>query len=170
MNLSYYKDMLLKEKSRVENIIERVDDNSVYDTERNHVSMRESTGELSAYDNHPGDMGSEVFTEEMNMNLRDNEKSRLYEINMALERIDRGTYGVCEKCSSQIEEERLDIVPEAALCSSCSNLRDKLDKRQDYRPIEEDLLDKNDYFYADIVEDLADINRNEEHDQVEDGF
>lgn len=170
MDLNYYKNILLKEKDRVTELIEKVDDDTVYGDEKTHGSMRENTGELSAYDNHPGDMGTEVFMAEMNMNLRDNEKNRLYQINMAIDKINNGTYGACEICKSQIEEERLDIVPEASLCSTCSKEHDKINQMQDYRPVEEELLDKRDYFYSDIVEDLADLNRNEEHDQVEDGF
>ncbi len=170
MNLNYYKEMLIKEKKRVTNLIEEVDDNTVYGGEKTHVSMRENTGELSGYDNHPGDLGTEVFMAEMQMNLRDNEKSRLYQINTALDKINNGTYGTCEGCNNKIEEERLDIVPEASLCAHCAKEYNKIYKDQDYRPVEEELLDKRDYFYSDILEDLADLNRNEEHDAVEDDF
>ncbi|SHJ57646.1 TraR/DksA C4-type zinc finger protein [Tepidibacter formicigenes] len=170
IDLNYYKEILLKEKEKVTNLVDKIDDNTVYGDNSTRSSMRENTGELSGYDNHPADMGTEVFMAEINMNLKDNEKDRLYQINAALDRINNGTYGICEKCKKEIEEERLDIIPESSLCSSCSNEYDKIYKNQDYRPIEEELLNKNDYFYSDILEDLADLNRNEEHDQVEDGF
>jgi DnaK suppressor protein len=48
-------------------------------------------------------------------------KARLDDIEVALEKIREGKYGVCEKCGEPIEEEILDIDPESRLCK-----RDKL--------------------------------------------
>jgi RNA polymerase-binding transcription factor DksA len=48
--------------------------------------------------------------------------NRSVDLNDALRRIDRGTYGVCAVCGRAIEPERLRAVPEAALC-----LRDQAD-------------------------------------------
>lgn len=44
---------------------------------------------------------------------------RLKEIEIALGRIENGTYGACTTCSTKIAEERLHAVPTAALCSTC---------------------------------------------------
>lgn len=41
---------------------------------------------------------------------------KLKDVNVALEKIENGTYGVCEKCGKKIEEERLKAVPEAKFC------------------------------------------------------
>ncbi|MGM0583839.1 MAG: TraR/DksA family transcriptional regulator [Pseudomonadota bacterium] len=41
-------------------------------------------------------------------------------IRAALERIEKGTYGVCERCDEQISEERLDILPYTPVCSRCA--------------------------------------------------
>lgn len=46
-------------------------------------------------------------------------KGRVNEIDMALNRIRLGTYGVCENCSGEISEEVLKIAPESNLCSRC---------------------------------------------------
>jgi RNA polymerase-binding transcription factor DksA len=43
----------------------------------------------------------------------------LSEIESALEKIGRGTYGVCEQCGASIESEVLATAPESALCRSC---------------------------------------------------
>ncbi|KXZ39584.1 transcriptional regulator, TraR/DksA family [Alkalithermobacter thermoalcaliphilus JW-YL-7 = DSM 7308] len=168
-NIDKYKDILMNEKERIIKLIQQMDDNSVYDDQKDRANERECSGELSSYDNHPADFGSEVFMTEMNMNLRDNEKFRLYEIERAIERIYNGNYGICSNCSKHIEDERLDVIPETSLCSECASEYAKL-KNYDYRPVEEQLLDKRDLFYSDILEDLADINRNEENDAVEDDF
>lgn len=45
-------------------------------------------------------------------------KLRLDDVQVALEKIQAGKYGICEKCGKQIEEEILDIDPESRLCKS----------------------------------------------------
>jgi len=44
---------------------------------------------------------------------------RLQSINSALEKIKKGTYGICEKCKKKIIEERLKVYPEARMCTKC---------------------------------------------------
>jgi len=46
-------------------------------------------------------------------------KNRLSEVNIALEKIRTGKYGICEKCGMEIEMEILDIDPESRLCKHC---------------------------------------------------
>ncbi len=46
-------------------------------------------------------------------------KSRLSDIEIALKKVEKRTYGICEKCSSVIVEARLDLVPEARCCIDC---------------------------------------------------
>jgi DnaK suppressor protein len=44
---------------------------------------------------------------------------RLQEINKALDKIKKGTYGKCEKCGQPIDEKRLMAMPEAETCAQC---------------------------------------------------
>ena len=46
-------------------------------------------------------------------------KNRLNEIDIALGKIQTGTYGICEKCHGGIEHEVLAIDPESRFCKSC---------------------------------------------------
>jgi DnaK suppressor protein len=43
----------------------------------------------------------------------------LGDINWALQRLDRGTYGTCERCTAPVPFERLNILPMARLCMPC---------------------------------------------------
>ena len=43
----------------------------------------------------------------------------LGDINWALQRLDRGTYGTCERCTAPVPIERLNILPMARLCMPC---------------------------------------------------
>ncbi len=45
--------------------------------------------------------------------------STLDQINKALEKIEKGVYGVCEVCGKQIKRERLEILPYARFCIEC---------------------------------------------------
>lgn len=40
-------------------------------------------------------------------------------IREALERIENGTYGICRKCNSPIEPERLEFIPESSMYTKC---------------------------------------------------
>ena len=44
---------------------------------------------------------------------------KLKNIDLALEKIKRGKYGMCEKCRKEIDEKRLKVCPEARLCLKC---------------------------------------------------
>ncbi len=46
---------------------------------------------------------------------------RLKDINIALEKIEKGKYGICEKCKKKISSERLMACPEAKMCIKCEN-------------------------------------------------
>jgi len=45
---------------------------------------------------------------------------RLQKINKVLEKIEKGTYGICEKCGGSISDKRLKILPEAVSCMKCN--------------------------------------------------
>src|SRR5690554_5746263 len=104
------------------------------------ASMREYTEELSAYDNHPADLGTEMFMAEMQINLENNEKYRLNEIEDALQRIDNDNYGICKGCGTKIEKERLEIIPETSTCLQCEEHEVPLNDSDANRPVEERLL------------------------------
>jgi len=46
-------------------------------------------------------------------------ETRLRNINLALKKIKKGRYGICEKCKKEIEIERLKVYPEARTCLKC---------------------------------------------------
>jgi len=48
-------------------------------------------------------------------------ETKLKNINLALEKINKDDYGKCEKCEEEISEERLKAVPEARFCLKCGD-------------------------------------------------
>lgn len=53
------------------------------------------------------------------LRLRDRERKLVKKIDDALNRIEQGTFGICEKCGDYIDEKRLKVRPVATLCISC---------------------------------------------------
>jgi len=58
--------------------------------------LRDSINELSMYDNHPADIGTETFERSKDIGLKDLAQRQIKEINDALGRITEGNYGICE--------------------------------------------------------------------------
>lgn len=71
--------------------------------------------------NHPGDDATEVFLRERNLTLRENSGDMLEQVDAALERLDNGTYGICQRCGKEINPERLEALPSAAYCITCQS-------------------------------------------------
>ena len=74
--------------------------------------------------------------------LTDREREKLFEIDEALQRIEDGTYGICEECGKKILESRLRVMPFARLCVACKSAIEK--KSEGVRKYEEET------FYRDL--------------------
>jgi DnaK suppressor protein len=100
---------LEEERIRLQGIrdgIQREQDEAVSDT----------GGELSSFDQHPGDSGTETFEMEKNVSLLEQVDDQLLEVEAAVQRLERGTYGTCQACGRPIGEERLEAMPAARFC------------------------------------------------------
>ncbi len=78
-------------------------------------SMTDEVSE-SSLDNHLAETASVTIDREIDYSLEENEERVLAAIDAALARIAAGTFGRCERCGQQIEEERLEALPYATLC------------------------------------------------------
>jgi DnaK suppressor protein len=67
--------------------------------------------ELSSVDQHPGDVGTEVFEQEKNAALLESVEAELRDIDEAFERLEKGTYGKSVLSGEPIPDERLEAVP-----------------------------------------------------------
>jgi len=76
------------------------------------------------------DLASEERDREINFILSDRERVKLKQIDDALERLDEGTYGVCESCGLEIAEERLEAMPFSRLCRDCQQEQEREAKSQ----------------------------------------
>jgi DnaK suppressor protein len=74
-------------------------------------NRQESAGDLSSVPFHPADAGSDNFEQEFALGLMGNEQGLLREIEEALDRISKGTYGVCVATNKPITKARLMAKP-----------------------------------------------------------
>jgi|DewCreStandDraft_5_1066085.scaffolds.fasta_scaffold00207_13 DnaK suppressor protein len=80
-----------------------------------------------AVDNHLADEGSELYEREKSLSLERSLRQMLEEVRRALEKLDSGTYGICDNCGRPIAPERLEALPHATLCLEC---RAELDRER----------------------------------------
>jgi RNA polymerase-binding transcription factor DksA len=78
------------------------------------------------------DHGTDNFDREFALNLVSSEQDAIYEIDAALQRIQMGVYGACERCGGMITKQRLKVQPFAKMCIKCQSEAEK--GRTHYRP------------------------------------
>jgi len=111
--LNRFRKRLLEYAARAQSMAGRLEDQS-------RVPIGEGAGDLSSAPMHLGDVGTEVYLQEMNATLLEHEGHVTREIRNALARIDAGTFGVCENCGQKIPEGRLEAVPYTRYCVACA--------------------------------------------------
>ena len=137
--LAHFRKRLQEERERAERDLRTL-----------HAGRRDplgsSVGELAVYDNHPADVGSEMFEREKDLGMSDNPRFLLREIDEATGRLEQGTYGLCQRCGRRIPSERLEAVPWAGRCRECQEEFEKRGRPAEQfrsrpgRPPEEDII------------------------------
>ncbi len=103
---------LLEEQDRISGAIER---------------LREALKTEVDVDADEGD--PDLIEREKNVALLSQLEKKLEGVHAALRLIDKGKYGICERCGKEIAAERLEVRPDATLCVSCQAEVEKLIRR-----------------------------------------
>jgi DnaK suppressor protein len=88
-------------------------------TELQRDRLTDSAGDDQA------DTGTKTFEREQEITLANNILERINQVERALERLDEGSYGWCERCGDPIPVERLAAFPSATLCVKCKQLEER---------------------------------------------
>jgi RNA polymerase-binding transcription factor len=82
---------------------------------------RTVTGMTDQGDNFPDptDRASLESDRNFTLRIRDRERKLIVKIKEALERLENGTYGICDECGEDISEQRLKARPVTTLCIDC---------------------------------------------------
>lgn len=111
--LGIYKRKLIAEKK---DIIDSLND--MNNVEFGSMDMYDT--ENSGYDNHPADIGTEVYMMERDQGFKNNLKDTLLEVEDSLRDIEYGDYGICSNCKKEIDSERLNLIPYLKVCIKCA--------------------------------------------------
>lgn len=76
----------------------------------------------------PTDRASHESNRNFELRIRDREHKLIKKIKEAMERLDNGTYGVCETCGEDISIERLKARPVTTQCIACKTKAEKMEK------------------------------------------
>ncbi|MCX7804013.1 MAG: TraR/DksA family transcriptional regulator [Planctomycetota bacterium] len=109
-------------------------DNGVQGTrERNVVQIQDQS-----------DMATEAAEGDMILRIVENESATIAEVKKALEKIENGTYGICEACGEPIGMARLQFLPFATLCIECTKHREMAKARDEGAEIDWEAVEEAD--------------------------
>jgi RNA polymerase-binding protein DksA len=115
--LKAFRENLLLLRSRLRGDVHAMADSAL---KRN----RGAAGDQSAMPIHMADLGTDNFEQEFTLSLMETEGGTLQAIEAALERVEEGSFGICEDCSGPIAKSRLQAIPYAAVCIKCAQKRE----------------------------------------------
>jgi RNA polymerase-binding protein DksA len=85
--------------------------------------LQQSSGDGAGDDQ--ADAGSKTFEREQELSIANNRRDLLMQMERAMERLDKGTYGRCESCQQPIPKPRLQAFPSATLCVTCKQREER---------------------------------------------
>jgi RNA polymerase-binding protein DksA len=88
-------------------------------------ALRRESSDLSRLPIHMADVGTDNYDQEFTLGLMDSERKLIGEINDALNRIENGTYGICEGSGDPIPKQRLQAIPWTRYCVAYAKLLEK---------------------------------------------
>ncbi|MEA2498368.1 MAG: hypothetical protein QOH26_773 [Actinomycetota bacterium] len=86
----------------------------------------EMTGEVGIMGEDFADAGTATFDRERDLSIRNNIRDLIDQVERALESLDAGTYGICERCGRYIDAARLKALPHALMCLDCKRREERI--------------------------------------------
>jgi DnaK suppressor protein len=112
--LKEFRAQLEAEQQRLTDLIEE------HEQELEEARLTETAADRSP-DPGNAEAGSMKFEYEKELSIERNTIDLLHKVERAIERIDGGTYGMCESCGSEIPIARLEVLPYATMCVTCAS-------------------------------------------------
>lgn len=92
---------------------------------------RETVDEMNDEDDtfpDPNDRATLESDRNFVLRIRDRERKLIAKIEQALERVEKGTFGICDECGEDISEGRLKARPVTTLCIKCKEEQEQREK------------------------------------------
>ena len=103
--IAKFKKILLKEREQIVGDVKQI------------VESSKEMGQDGIQD--IGDEAANMYNKQVLLSLNENERKRLKEVDESLDRIENGTYGICDECGGPISLKRLEVRPVAKYCVPC---------------------------------------------------
>lgn len=114
IDLDHYRKILEGERTRVLDQIKHIDSHDPDSATAGELD------ELANYDQHMADQATTTFLREQDQAIQVGLRGELEQVDSALERLEEGTFGSCERCGNAISAERLEVLPYTPYCISCA--------------------------------------------------
>lgn len=108
-----YRDKLVALRNRLESDVSQLSSEALRNT-------GEAAGNLSNTPLHLADLGSDASAEDTTLGMLETEQQTLLEVARAVERVNQGTFGRCERCGKDIARERLELLLYTRFCVGCA--------------------------------------------------
>ena len=99
---------------------ERLEEAEALKAEADQMALDAEPGDTQ-FDDESGEGSTTAIDRERDLALSAQARAEVVEIDLALDKIGAGTYGVCDKCGKSIPKARLEVIPWAALCVNCKS-------------------------------------------------
>jgi len=116
LDIGYFHSLLLSERARLEEELEQIRNRNM-DVDG---ALPEEGGEGG--DEDTADLAAAMMDKEMDLSVEDEIQDLLAAIEHAMQKIDDGTYGICDISGESIPESRLELIPWASLTVACQAL------------------------------------------------
>ena len=118
-DMQVYRERLLALRVRLRGDVDQMADATL------KKSRSEANGDLSSMPIHMADIGSDNFEQEFTLSLMQTEEGTLGQIEVSLERLEEGVYGLCDECGAKIPKTRLNAIPYTTLCVKCAEQQEQ---------------------------------------------
>ena len=112
-DLEHFKKLIDKEREKLLDKLGYLRETTM------NTTLKDASGDHSSYSFHMADQGTDAQEREKAFLFASRETQYFERLELALKRIEEGTFGVCVKCKKPIARERLEAVPIATMCYDC---------------------------------------------------
>lgn len=112
--LAKQRELLLEERQ------EYISSAEALKAQADSLALEHEPGDVQ-FDEEGGEGGTANVDREIDLYLSAQARATVVEIDRALQKIEDGTYGICEQCGNVIPDARLQALPYAALCVTCKS-------------------------------------------------
>jgi DnaK suppressor protein len=112
--LDHYRQSIEQERARILDQLKHIDSRNPDSATAGEMD------ELANYDQHMADQATTTFLREQDQAITVGLRGELEQVEAALERIEEGTFGSCERCGTEISDDRLEVLPFTPYCITCA--------------------------------------------------